>query len=347
VSYQLSAYGGQDPENLFVGAIPQNPFWPTQRTVEEVEFQYSRLLHNTSCSSLGCLRELDQSTLLAAAPNSAFPESEPGDPTPLWYWLPVIDGDLVKDHMYKLFRQGKFRRVSTLVGDDTNEGTYFGYNAKSEAEVLSFMRANYPCLNDSQLSSIAKLYPLMDPLPKHNAYFPSAAAAYGDSTFTCPGNMIAESLAQYLGPKRVWNYRYNVLDPANVANGLGAPHTFETSAIFGPGFAGQIDNSYYTTNAGIVPVTMAYFLSFVRFLDPNTARYEGAPVWMPWGAGMEKGERLRLQTNDTAMESVTGELVEKCMLWKRLALQWRFEMRCWGLDMVLDGVCWITARSCL
>lgn len=299
--------------------MPQNPFWPTQRTVSEVEFQYKRLLKDTSCSSLDCLRQLDERTLLAAAPNSAFPEAQPGDPTPLWYWLPVVDGDLVQDHMYNLFRKGKFRRVPTLVGDDNDEGSIFGYNAATEEQFLDFMRANYPRLDDSQLDSIADLYPLMDPLPGHNAYFPSASAAYGDSTFTCPGNMIAQTVAHYLGFNKAWNYRFNVQDPDTIAAGLGVPHVFENSAIFGPGNAGGVPSSFYTTNAGIVPVTMSYFLSFVRFLDPNTARLPGTPYWEPWGRGGEHGQRLKLQTNETEMENVPAGFVDKCDLWKKLA----------------------------
>jgi hypothetical protein len=70
-----------------------------------------------------------------------------------------------------------------MVSDDTNEGTDFAYNATDQAEVAQFMKNNYPKLTQEQLDQINKVYPLVDPLPKHAAYFASASAAYGESTY--------------------------------------------------------------------------------------------------------------------------------------------------------------------
>lgn len=159
----------------------------------------------------------------------------------------------------------------------------------------------------------------MPPLPKHAAYFPSASAAYGDSTFTCPGNLLASSLSKYNTPNQVWNYRYNVLQANNVAAGLGVPHTFESPAIFGVGNAGDNPNSSYATyNAGIVPILMNYWISFVRDLSPNRYKYESAPHWENFGNG--DGRRILLQTNGTGMEVVPQDLVLKCDFWKGLAV---------------------------
>ncbi|KKO98572.1 carboxylesterase [Trichoderma harzianum] len=316
VTHHLTAYAAKKDNQLFVGAIPESPFWPTLRTVPDMEFQYHQLLSNTNCSSLDCLRGLDTQALLNAAPNAPFIGAASDNPLPLWYWLPVIDGDLITDHLYNHFERGNFIRVPVLVGDDTNEGTYFAFNATNPSQVSTFLKNNYPYLQDPQLKSIIHAYPLEPPLPKHAAYFPSAEAAYGESTFTCPGNTVAASVARFFDPRRVWNYHYNVLDPDNVANGLGVPHTFETSAIFGPGYSDTAAASYYTTNAAIVPVTMHYFLSFVTKLNPNVAKYHSAPNWDPWGQGT--GQRIRLQTNNTAMEPVPFDQIARCSLWKSL-----------------------------
>ncbi|KAL7784026.1 alpha/beta-hydrolase [Trichoderma afarasin] len=316
VTHHLTAYAAKKDTQLFVGAIPESPFWPTLRTVPDMEFQYHQLLSNTNCSSLNCLRGLDTQTLLNAAPNAPFIGAASDNPLPLWYWLPVIDGDLITDHLYNHFERGTFIHVPVLVGDDTNEGTYFAFNATNPSQVSTFLKNNYPYLQDSQLKSIIHAYPLEPPLPKHAAYFPSAEAAYGESTFTCPGNTVAASVARFFDPRRVWNYHYNVLDPDNVANGLGVPHTFETSAVFGLGYSGTAAASYYTTNAAIVPVTMHYFLSFVTKLNPNVAKYHSAPNWDPWGQGT--GQRIRLQTNNTAMEPVPFDQIARCNLWKSL-----------------------------
>lgn len=156
----------------------------------------------------------------------------------------------------------------------------------------------------------------MAPLPDHAAFFPSASAAYGESTFTCPGNFISDSLAA--SSSSVWNYRYNVTSAANAAAGLGTTHTFELPAILGPGNAGDSPtDSYATENAEIVPVVMSYWTSFIRDLNPNTFKAPGTPEWESFG---REGRRLRLQTNATAMEVVPRDQNERCSFWKSLAV---------------------------
>ncbi|KAH6608363.1 hypothetical protein Trco_001709 [Trichoderma cornu-damae] len=316
VSHHLTAYEAKKDNQLFLAAIMESPFWPTLRTVADMELQYQRVLGNTGCPSLDCLRGLDAQTLLNATPPEPFVGAASSDPLPLWYWLPVIDGDLITDRLYSQFERGNFIQVPIIVGHDTNEGTFFAFEATAPDQVETFMKNNYPYLEESQLKRISQAYPLTIPLPKHSAYFPSAEAAYGDSTFTCPGNAIATSVAQFFDPRRVWNYHYSVLDPDNVANGLGVPHTFETSAIFGPGYSDAPAASYFTTNAAIVPVTMHYFISFVTKLNPNIAKLYSAPNWDPWG--QSTGERIRLETNNTAMEPVPLDQLTRCDLWRSL-----------------------------
>jgi acetylcholinesterase len=287
-----------------------------------MEFQFQRFVQDTGCfhsnDALSCLRSVDIATIQAANVPSPFPGGS-SSPLPLWYFLPVIDGDLIPNELYDLFEQGKFIRVPLLVGDDTNEGSIFAYNASTSSDVTEFMRNNYPNLSSSQLDAINDAYPLMTPVPEHAAYFPSASAAYGDATFTCPGNLMAESFAKYFSADKVWNYRYNVLDPSNVAEGLGVPHTYETAAIFGPGYAGSLSasSSYFSSNEAIVPLTMDYWISFVKDLNPNTFRDASVPKWQPWGSG--NGQRLMIQTNATAMESVPQSLTENCSLWRGLS----------------------------
>ncbi len=181
----------------------------------------------------------------------------------------------------------------------------------------SFLQDNYPNLTDTDTANISAVYPLMLPLPLHAAYFPSASAAYGEATFTWPGNHISAAFATHNSPSQVWNYRYNVQDEGLVALGLGVPHTYESPAIFGVGSTGDSAGSYVTYNKDIVPVVMHYWISFVRTLNPNTLRYEGAPLWEEWGKG--NGRRLVLETNRTRMEDVPEDQVKRGEFWKGLA----------------------------
>ena len=165
----------------------------------------------------------------------------------------------------------------------------------------------------------------MPALPAHAAYFPSAAAAYGEATFTCVGNYIASVYSKHLSPSKVWNYRYNVQMAAYVAAGLGVPHTIETEAIFGVGMVNdnantEVSTGYTTYNAEIIPVVMNYWISFIRDLNPNKYKYESAPQWENFGRSRDGGNRLKFQTNATAMEPVPQDQVERCDFWKGLAL---------------------------
>ncbi|KAF9885872.1 hypothetical protein FE257_012250 [Aspergillus nanangensis] len=321
IAHHMTAYGGRD-DHLFVGAIYESPFWPTLRTVAEMEFQFDRVVQDTGCadseSSLSCLRKVDFAKLQAANAASPFPGAD-RKPLPLWYFLPVIDDDLIEDKLYTLFEQGRMLRVPLLVGDDTNEGSTFAANASTTAEMSSFLKANYPNLRPQSLEKIHGEYPLMAHLSNHSAYFPSTSAAYGDATFTCPGDHITGSLAgQSL--LQIWNYRYNVRAASLISKGLGVPHIFEISAIFGVGNAGESSVTSYTdVNKDIVPIVMDYWISFIKHLDPNPARNSKGPFWEPWGLGTEK--RLKMQTNETGMELVPLNLTDHCLMWKSLVAE--------------------------
>ena len=296
--------------------MPQSSFWPAQPHYSELEFQYKRFVQQTGCSgarnSLSCLRGLNLSTIVTADVSSPFPGTTGA---PEWYFLPVIDDDLIVDRMYTQFEEGRFVRVPVLVDNDTNEGTDFAPNASTTDEIKTFFKDQYAHMTTEQLNKVIELYPLMKPLPEHAKYFPSAAMAYGESTFICPGNEIASAVSKYVSPRVVFNSRYNVLDPALVASGSGVPHTVDSGAIFGCGYGGGCPASYYTTNAAIIPVNMDYYISFVKYLNPNTFRAPGAPVWEDWGTG----RRLRIQTNDTAMEPVPWGQKKRCEFWKSIS----------------------------
>ena len=161
----------------------------------------------------------------------------------------------------------------------------------------------------------------MEPLPNHAAYFPSASAAYGESTFTCPGNYISLLYATRFNSYKVWNYRYNVLETDLVDKGLGVPHTFESPAIFGLGNANDnVQSSYKTYNSEIIPVVMNYWISFVRDLSPNRYKYSAAPHWESFGDGKDGGRRNVLQTNATHMEEIPPDQTARCEFWRTLAI---------------------------
>ncbi len=115
IAMQLIAYGGRN-DKLFVGAVGESVFFPTQSKVAELEVQFTDYANAAGCSTgdqLACLRSKDSATLQEA--NSAFPY--PGRPgNPIFPYSPCIDGDYIRDYPYKLFEQGKFIKVPIIFG---------------------------------------------------------------------------------------------------------------------------------------------------------------------------------------------------------------------------------------
>lgn len=321
VVLHMAAYGGRN-DHLFVGGVGQSVFFPTQRRVSDLEFQFDQFADASGCGTsqdqLACLRSQDLATLAKA--NLQYPY--PGQTqAPIFPYAPCVDGEIIQDYPNRLYDQGKFVKVPLMIGDDTNEGTGFVSNASSLQDVSTFMKAQYPELTDFDLIAINTLYPKMTPLPKHAAYFPSLAAAYGEATLKCPGIHVSESMALYYDARKVWNYRYNVLEADNVESGLGVPHVFETPAIFGVGPTGSgkgVGSSYETYNSAIIPVVMGYWINFVRFLDPNGESGDSnLPDWGTFQQGFSLN-RLVLETNNTRMETVPVDQRIRCQFWNGL-----------------------------
>lgn len=325
VALHLVAYGGRN-DALFTAAIAESIFFPAQPFVPQLEYQFDRLTNATGCATavdqLACLRNLDTATLQAQNIPSPFPGRTTA-PVPLFYWTPCIDGDFLQDLPYNLFAQQKFVRVPLMFGNDNNEGSEFATNAATSSDMANFLQNNYPLLSSSDTDEIINLYPLQAALPNHAAWFPSASQAYGEATFICPAiNVLAAYLTSSGGTDtQLWNYRYNVLDQINVAQGLGVPHLWESYAVFGPNNLNTASPpaSYLTYNAEIVPVVMSYFLSFIQTHDPNPLRAPGSPEWEDWSAAGTNGSRIVLETNNTRMEDVGGAQMARCQFWAGLA----------------------------
>jgi acetylcholinesterase len=316
----LTAYGGRD-DRLFIGGIGQSAFFPTQRQVADQEFQFDLFAQRAGCAGasdeLACLRSKNTSILQAANIPSAYPGAT--NP-PRFYFTPCIDGEFIQDYPIRLFEQGKFVHVPVMFGDDTDEGSGFAANASTPADVAVFMVDQYPHLTAADTDAINAKYPLMAPIPCHAPYFPSASAAYGEVTFTCPSIMVLQSYVQYFDPAKTWSYRVNILQANNINSGLGVPHGFETPAIFGPGYADS-PGSFLTYNAAIVPVIMNYWISFIRALNPNPHKFTSAPHWENYS---DKQRRMVLQTNATAMEQVLSDQLTRCKFWQDLAATLEF-----------------------
>ncbi|KAK8033998.1 triacylglycerol [Apiospora rasikravindrae] len=300
VAMLLAAFADKDP-GLFRGAIMESASVATVRTLEQGQEQYDCLANATGCldvaDSLTCLRGLNASALQ----------------TEQCQFNPHLDGDLIKTPMLDSFKNGKFLKVPTLAGACSDEGTK---NVPQDTDTMAAARSYINdqasgALSNSSLDLIEKVY-LDAPQPVFagaGKLWRQLANAHGDFRSTCITAALANG--QAAAGVQTYNYRYAVRDPEQDALGFGAYHTVELNGVFGPDNTdGAPPKSYCTSNAAIVPITMAYWASFIKTLDPNAARAAGTPEWKPWT--VEGRERLRFETETMGMETMNDTQKANC-----------------------------------
>ncbi|KZO90677.1 cholinesterase [Calocera viscosa TUFC12733] len=323
---QMMAYGGRD-DGLFQAAAAESATFGNMLNVSESQYQYDAVIERVGCGydvvqdTLGCLRSLNASVLQANNYNIPYPNNGVGAGAPIYMYQPTIDGSFIADYTYRLLQQGNFVKVPIIFGDDTNGGTIFTpQNTSTYAEMDQFMVDQWNALTPSQLQTMNALYPPADIYPNSGPLWRTVSNAYGEMRIMCPSLAIGSAFSVY-SDAGSWIYRYNVMDPTEMAEGYGVPHTVELAAIWGPenvvwrpyGVAsGTAPASYYPgqVNAAIVPVIQGYWTSFIRSYNPNTYRVPGSPEWGQWTVYGK--DRIVLQTNATVMEVVDYGQQSRC-----------------------------------
>ncbi len=350
IALHLTAYGGRD-DGLFIGAAAESVSFATILTVEESQYQYDDFAVRLGCAhrssstleakgsstteekdTLACMRSKTAAELQSENVNTPYPGSQK---PPLFMWNPVLDDDLIQNYTYAAFDSGAFIYVPVIFGDDTNGGTIFTPRSTSSLKQSdTFLHDQFPYLTLQHLQRIKEFFPNHGPdFPNSGSWWRQLSNAYGDMRYMCPNLFISSAFARY-GVSGNWNYRYNVKDPAQMKKGLGVPHTAELGAIWGPeNVGGSAPSSYHAgeSNHWIVPLMQGYWASFIRALDPNVYRVEGAPMWEEFtaaggGAGVlvgsgddndtvegERWQRMLLDTEKTTgMENVSTSVRARC-----------------------------------
>lgn len=299
VALMIAANTGK---KLFAGGIMESGGWVTMRNEEEADKEYQCLIKEKGCGNatdgLACLRALNESAVRSSN---------------CWF-NPNIDGELYTDSLVNLFDQGKYTKVPTIMGTCADEGTK--YNAPETLdtpdEALKWVADKDATLSNASIAILDDLYikPAQPSFPGKGRYWRHAAVAIGDIGATCMTRNIQNYLARDGVP--TYNYKYDVLDPADEAAGYGAWHTVNSYAFWGTNRTdGSDPASYFTTNKPIISVVRSYWTSFIRNLDPNTDRAKATVEWKPY-LGSEKRERLFIQTNNTKMERMSPAQSLRC-----------------------------------
>ncbi|KAI9054419.1 hypothetical protein LZ554_001581 [Drepanopeziza brunnea f. sp. 'monogermtubi'] len=303
VLMHMSAYGGRN-DNLFHAAAAGSQSFGAELTVEESQYQYDALVRRVGCSTspdtLSCLRNVPVRTL--ASNNPDIPTPNGGGGNAAFMWNPCVDGGFLQGTLYSLFAQGKYVKVPSIFGDTTNEGTIFTPASIATAAARNtFLSNNFPKLTPAHRAQIDSLYPRAEQYPGKGEFWKSAANAYGEMRYSCPSIYLSRLIAAADTPS--WNFRWDVLSPANARSGLGVTHSADGAATWG--YASAPDNA-------LTPLMQAYWTSFIRTYNPNTHKLSTAPVWA--GAGAVYLQRLHIPNQPSAvgMTMPPEDLLARC-----------------------------------
>ena len=320
VAHHLVAYGGRK-NDLFVGAVAQSPYIPPELPVADLEWQFERYITDANCNGtddvMSCLRTQEIEVLRAANINAPWPGRQFISRRS---WGPVIDGDLIQDHVLNLLEQGKFVDVPLMTGNVASEAFILVPDAASPVDVKVFFNQYDATLGPSELQSIVERYPPGTPTQGRTASFDVINQAYSEATFICPSIHLCNAMSNKKNPT-VWNYSFNISTAFSWDHGIGAYHMIDDAAIFGPYLYGsplvEPFDSFDAYNRKYVDYMMNYYLSFVKTLSPNTIKFADAPVF---GSFVNHGPRqqLDLQSNDTRMVNIPSTLLDNCRFWRNL-----------------------------
>ena len=230
VGDHINAYDG-DNEGLFRAAILESggAVGPPLNSTDWYQRMYDNLTESVGCSNaddtLQCLRDVPYETI-----------------APYGYqgleWFHVIDGSLISRYGQDALIQGRFAKISIILGTNTDEG--FGVNGVNTDEqafeqLLTSKRWN---VNEDEARRLLELYPndptLGEPYGWGNRTWPENGLQWKryqsiatDLTMYAPRRLLAEKMSQYI--ENVYSYRWDAPKFNSTPNTIGINHFSEVN----------------------------------------------------------------------------------------------------------------------
>jgi carboxylesterase type B len=191
----------------------------------------------------------------------------------------------------------------TQPSDVTNEGTVFTpKNINNVSDVNNFLQDNFPKLTTSDLTQINNLYPQAEKFPNAGAFWRTAANAYGDMRYMCPGIWISTIFDKH--EAQGWLYHWDIAPQFNIETGLGVTHCDELNSIW--------NIAKQEPEVSLNPMIQAYWASFIRTQDPNTLKLASAPEWERLDSvGLQRIHFVADPAN-VSMEAVPADYYARC-----------------------------------
>jgi carboxylesterase type B len=258
------AVPGTGSKALFHGAIAQSPASPTFFTPTQAEKFYNEVASGLNCTDIECVRRSSTGDLYYENYPMSFPDRKS---PPRWMWAPTTEpkGGMWTEPAPAAIMNNHYAKVPTIFGFTSNEGTD---QVKKDTDTLddfkSYLQDHYPLLTEADLSLLAKTFPNDIHWRDSGRYWDAISKAQGAIRYICPTYLASNAMSQH-NPSSVptYQYQWDVMWGEDIENGYGTKHA---------GTVGQVMVRRQNEISD-------YFISFVKFLDPNVERSSDTPEW--------------------------------------------------------------------
>ncbi|KAK6835108.1 alpha/beta-hydrolase [Apiospora arundinis] len=283
----MMAYGGRD-DGLFRGAIMQSGGAFPLESPNTTAFQqtFDALLEKTSCadtSMANIATAAEQLNCIRGLPIDVFRASV-GPKTGQ-----SIDGDFTRTSIQFALPAGKYLKVPTIVGVNTDEGTNSAPKGINTTEQLfeplaqGYFRPQR--LPNATVSRLLELYPtdprLGCPYNTGDIKLTSgvldkqACSIFGDLVMVAPARQFASTLTADGVP--VYRYRFNQL-PSGASPSRGISTGVEQAYVFS-----NLDSGASAWDRALAYAITSAWVSFAHDLDPNPGGNSMLPFWREYG----------------------------------------------------------------
>ncbi|KAF7289185.1 Aldolase-II domain-containing protein [Mycena indigotica] len=298
-------------KNLFRGVIAQSVYRTPLARPEQRVAQFNSFASQAGCGAgaikdqMECLRQASVSALARAQDATAGSSALTGYKS----FQPVLDGKIFTDFPTNTFVAGRgFADVPIIVGATTNE-TLSGGSSIPDA-----LKSFFPSMSNDDANGLVAEYPVAQ---FSNSTALQFQAATGESELKCARHIIASAVSQ-CGKATAWTYRYNQANPTSGSPAVA--HAAENWMMFLGVNTGVNGTRQFTpqtpTEIAFASELIAYWLSFVRDLNPNTHKLARSPFWKSF-SGSDK-QRMVLQespdsnTSGSFLEVQDGDETRRC-----------------------------------
>ena len=183
---------------LYSDEITEFPWWQPFHNNSVLQRQYNLLLNTSGCSNLDCLRSLPSTVLANASQDTYILGSNAGEyGFGDFYYVPYVDGSLIRDLPSQEFKRGHFTKVPLLTNREGYEGISFSNrNETTEIQETLDLEILFPNAKQSFFNRLYELYPSSD----FNSTFYQRAQLFGDFIINCPTYYMATAVSDSGNP---------------------------------------------------------------------------------------------------------------------------------------------------